>query len=363
MQEHNGENNNNDNNEYNEEYRESPNPKLGIMWEMLSEQRQREINKMVITTIKKFEVDGKLEVDKIYPLELTHGFDQEEPKQYVYLMCAFRLTKPEKPIMINQNLPPANNILNIAMTDIEVFKEDKMFEWIDHVNRINKQSKDNKENQLFYEDNIFKNEKTDSEKNNNPSQCNINKPIDGKGLSIGDSDVMIGVVDFTNKPNDTDNTPKVKHNITEKELFDFYEENEKERDNEEYVSIFRAFSRKMVNNTMRTYYSHKIEDEESEEDIINIIHCLKDLQMTFSKCDFWKFNKHELGQLGFINWSDEILLIPVWAFPVILNNSKDKKVYTPSNSEIFVRDIDINEKPITKYGCVPFGFKISEIKL
>jgi hypothetical protein len=111
---------------------------------------------------------------------------------------------------------------------------------------------------------------------------------------------------------------------------------------------------------MLMYYSHRL--DEDNDDAVMPLYNLKDLQAAFSTCDFWKFNKSELGQLGFMNWSDEFLLIPVWAFPIILKNSKNKKVYTPASQELMIRDIDVHEKPLIKYGCVPYGFKIEELK-
>lgn len=141
--------------------------KIRVMWESLSGERQTDINTKIINSIKKFEGSGQLEYGKTYPLEFTFGFDKEEPIQYVYLMCAFRIVKSDKPIQINKNLPPTTSIVDIAMRDIEVFKKDQMFNWLDHVNRINKSNEQNKEDQLFYENNIFKgNENEDGQKKN-----------------------------------------------------------------------------------------------------------------------------------------------------------------------------------------------------
>ena len=367
-----------------EEYTPSSNPELSTMWEMLSKQRQGELNNMIIKTIDKFKGSGQLEVGKIYPFELTHGFDQQEPKQYVYLMCAFRLTKLDNPIIVNKNIPPVTTGLDIALQTVEVFKEESMFNWLDHVNRIEKNNRENKENQLFYEDNIFKQEKdkeTEKEKsesvNNNkveenkkdkrvnPNQCNINKPIEGdantdmNNNSIG---VMIGRVDYSENIELENNEYSIKHGIPKKELFDFYEENEPDKPNDKYLSIFKTFSRNIVNHTTVTYYNHRVHDDKADNDVLKLIHALKNLQVSFCKCNFWNFNRNELGQLGFMNWSDDVLLIPVWAFPIILKNSKDKIVYTPTSEQVLVRDIDIHEKPMVKYGCVPYGFKISELK-
>ncbi len=373
-----------------EQYQESPNPKLQIMWEALSENRQKEINMRIVNSIKKFESSGQLELGKTYPLEFTFGFDKEEPIQYVYLMCAFRLIKPDKPIQINKNLPPAKTIMDIAMRDIEVFKADNMYDWVDHVNRLNKNSEQNKEDQLFYENNIFENKKQEGDsgkkeventsekksqqqdKSNPPNQCNINKPIDVKELD--NENEMFGRVLFPDTENE--NKPKyVLHGIEESELFDFYDEEVSEKSNEEYLSIFRLYSRNMVNQVMRGYYGHKIDFDANEKDndddennnddtdvVLGSLYSLKNLQASFCKCDFWKFNKYELGQLGFINWSDELLLIPIWAFPIILRNSRDKILYCPNNENIIVKNIDITEHPSSKYGCVPYGFKINEIK-
>lgn len=357
--------------------------KIRVMWESLSGERQTDINTKIINSIKKFEGSGQLEYGKTYPLEFTFGFDKEEPIQYVYLMCAFRIVKSDKPIQINKNLPPTTSIVDIAMRDIEVFKKDQMFNWLDHVNRINKTNEQNKEDQLFYENNIFKgkeneegqkkNEGDDSEKKssqssdeqkNNPNQCHINKPIDDKNIIMGSD--MFGRFSVVEEP--INENKYILHGIDEKELFDFYTDEMDEKSNDEYLSLFRLFSRNIVNQVTQGYYGHKIEpenkseDEKEESSIIKSVYSLKKLQIAFCKCDFWKFNQYELGQLGFINWNDELLLIPVWAFPVILRNSREKIVYTPSNEETIIKNIDIREYPSTKYGCVPYGFKINQVK-
>lgn len=352
-----------DNNYENEDYGQSVNPKLTISWELLSSERQKEINNILIATIKKFEDSGKLEFDKIYPFELTHGFDQESPIQYIYLMCAFRLKKLDKPLVQN-NLVKVTSIIDISVQELEVFKEENMYNWLDHVNRIDKNSKENKENQLFYEDNIFTKEAEPNNKQQEkkfPNQCNINKPNDDtKKIDIGDIGSMIEKSFIQdNNVNSNDDGYSLPHGIPKKELFDFYNKGESIRTNQEYIDMFNVYSRKITNDAMTIYYSHKLDENNT---LVKSLHSLKNLQLSFSNCDFWKFTKDELGQFGFMNWSDELMLIPVWAFPVVLRNSKDKKVHTPINEEVLIRNIDFNLIPAIKYGCVPYGLKINELQ-
>lgn len=372
-----------------ENYNELNSDKSNIMWDLLSDQRKLEVDKIITDTISKFEQSGKVEINKIYPFEITQGFDQDKNDvQYIYLRCAFRFNEiPPNIFMPINGMPIPKNIVDVRVLDIEVFKEDEIFDWLDHVNRIEKEKNENKENQLFYEDNIFTKEediKPDEKDNKydnehkpiiknlfskesiNPKQTNINKPIENKegiedkifgyhnfsdliNTNMGSATTFNNNIDFGEPP----------HLIPKKELFDFYSKSEPDKSNAEYLSIFRTYSRNIVNFTMLIYYNHKDDSEMGDNHVMKLIHALKNLQNNFSNCDFWKFSRYELGQLGFINWSDEILLIPIWAFPVILKNSKDKIVFTPTREEILIRDIDVNENPIVKFGCVSYGFKIS----
>lgn len=357
-----------DNNYENEDYGQSVNPKLTTSWDLLSSERQKEINNILVATIKKFEDSDKLEFDKIYPFELTHGFDQENPIQYIYLMCAFRLKKLDKPLVQN-DLVKVTSVIDISVQEIEVFKEENMYNWIDHVNRIEKSSKENKENQLFYEDNIFNKETESNNKQKEkkfPNQCNINKPNDDtKKIDIGDIGSVIEKSFMQNNDTNSNNNNNnnnvddyLPHGIPKNELFDFYKKEEPIRTNQEYIDMFNVYSRKITNDAMTIYYFHKLDENET---LVKSLHSLKNLQLSFSNCDFWKFTKNELGQFGFMNWSDELMLIPVWVFPVVLKNSKDKKVHTPINEEVLIRNIDFNLIPATKYGCVPYGLKINEL--
>ena len=261
---------------YNNGLQELPNDgKINIMWEKLSKERQGHLHKMIIETLDKFKQSGKLEIGKVYPIELTHGFDQEEPKQYVYIMCAFRYNDNKIPMMISSSMPPIMaNTIELRFTDVEVFKEDNLFDWLDHVNRIEKGNRENKNDQLFYEDNIFKkdkegdsenteNEKKDNKetKKTNPNQCGINQPIeDDNTLLRNPADMeIIGTASLfkENEHQEGFKSNNNNHGLSEKELFDFYEKNEPVLTNEEYISLFRVYSRDVVNNMMVTYYHHK----------------------------------------------------------------------------------------------------------
>jgi len=148
------------------------NPKITTMYDLLSGERKSELSKFIVETITNFRNSGKLQYETIYPLEITKAFDQEEPKQFIYVRCAFKVY--EKPVEDVINLFGVNDFtkaistptipsIRMILEDVEVFNEDNIFEWLDHVNRINKQNSENKDNQLFYENNIFKDD-SDTEK-------------------------------------------------------------------------------------------------------------------------------------------------------------------------------------------------------
>lgn len=160
-------------NEQNEQNQFPHNPKIIPMYNLLSDERKGEMRKLITETINKFKDSGKLEYGRMYPFEVTKAFDQEEPIQFVYMKCVFKVDEiPFEDIMnkfgsneITKKLDNAPiTAVKMILEDIEVFKEDKMFDWVDHVSRINKQNIENKDSQLFYENNIFKDDDDKKEK-------------------------------------------------------------------------------------------------------------------------------------------------------------------------------------------------------
>jgi hypothetical protein len=68
--------------------------------------------------------------------------------------------------------------------------------------------------------------------------------------------------------------------------------------------------------------------------------------------------------MGFMNFNNEMMLIPFWAFPVILKNSIGKLLPTKSGEELIITsDIDVNDLDFSNsYGCTVYGISISELK-
>jgi hypothetical protein len=296
-------------NEQNEQDLFPHNPKILLMYNLLSEERKGEMRKLITETINKFKESGKLEYGRMYPFEVTKAFDQKEPKQFVYMKCIFKVDEiPFEDIMnkfgsndITRKLDNAPiTTVKMILEDIDVFKEDSVFHWVDHVDRINKQNIEKKDSQLFYENNIFKN---DDNKNKEKDQAKIesaefNKDShQAKKMQMMDDvintnlkdKIKYGIgVDFDNGINNSD-----EEDINNEAFFDFYYPEAEILNNNEYFDMFKTYARASLNCCMDNFVNKG--DVDSKEMFYNTIISLKTLQSRFSNCDFWKFNRELLA--------------------------------------------------------------------
>jgi len=354
------------------------NPKILTMYNLLSDERKGEMRKLISETINKFKDSGKLEYGRMYPFEVTKAFDQDEPKQWVYMKCIFKVDEiPFDEIISkfgrNEMTEKLDNApittVKMILEDIDVFKEDSMFDWVDHVDRINKQNISNKDSQLFYENNIFKN---DDNKNKDKDQAKIestefNKDShQAKKMKMMDDAINTNLkdkikygisLDFDNGINKNNN-----EGINNEAFFDFYYPEAEILDNEEYFDVFKNYARASLNACMDNLVNKGYVD--SRDMLYNTLISVKTLQSRFSNCDFWKFNRKHLADMGFMNFNNEMLLIPFWAFPVILKNSTGKILATKTGEELIITsDIDINDLDLSNsYGCTIYGISVNDLK-
>ncbi len=78
--------------------------------------------------------------------------------------------------------------------------------------------------------------------------------------------------------------------------------------------------------------------------------------ITENVVDWRKFTKSELVELGFNNWDDDLVLMPLWAFHIcesgltLTSISGDKSIKGENKIDTDVR-----------YGCIAHGFTVKEL--
>jgi hypothetical protein len=92
---------------------------------------------------------------------------------------------------------------------------------------------------------------------------------------------------------------------------------------------------------------------------LSSVAALQELHIKFSKCDFTKFNSQQLKFFGFVNWSDKMMLIPVWALPVVMMNNKGIKLTSIDKKEVVVGR-DVLEFRV-RYGCTIYGLQMEQL--
>ena len=225
----------------------------------------------------------------IYPMQLTKAF-KEEPLQYIYIECAFSLVK--QTIAENDSIPKEILATKLNFDKLLIFSKDQMFDWIDYVNKI-KNQKDN----AYSQDSIFnKNEEITTD---DSLQVYIKKSvIDKDPNSPFNQKFVLPKGFYQRQSNGINPEQRLETNLNlsgEKEdeeeidAFDFWDETVPELTEEEYLDIFRLFSKNAINSIMEGIIIPSFFTDETEVTKMCLIESLKDLQHKFSNSDFWKF--------------------------------------------------------------------------
>jgi hypothetical protein len=298
--------------------------KIGIMLDLLSAERKKEVEFAIANTIAELSKNIKsTEADLLHGkvIELTIAFDKEEPFQYVYLIGQlYKIENNFIPEMMKK-FASASSIQFIT-SDIEVFKQDTIESWLDYKNKLEKQ----KSETAYYE-----------------NQSTGEKTVDGQQVK---------------------DMPSDEKDITENELYDYYSEHIPKYDVWDYLDKFNFASKSIVNNVFESKIYQKHWGEE---------HCLKQnvkivlaLQNYFSAVDFTEFSKFELEHMGFINYKEKCMLVPIWAYPIVLRNHKGLEVETVTGENKIIGVDIINAADKKNYesriGVVRFGIKITSIR-
>lgn len=331
--------------------------------------RGEEILNIIVGAIEQFRVKSieekklkeglKLVLGEIYPIQITKAF-KDEPTQYVYIECAFSLT--EQTIAENDSVPFKMPSVKLNFDKLLVFSKDQMFDWIDYVNKI-KNQKDN----VFSKDSILSKEKDAPD---DSVQVYIKKSIVDTDPNSPFNQKFVLPKGFYQKQNNEINPEqRVETNLNtfqkneneENDIFDFWDEGIPELTEEEYLETFRLFSKNAINSVMEGIIISDFFTDETEVTKMSLIDSLKDLQHKFSNCDFWKLKKETLLELGFMNFANKILLVPIWAFPVLHINGFGRFL-AKKDGEFGILDEDLDKFDFTNcYGCYGFGIPFTDL--
>lgn len=271
---------------------ENNSAKIEIMLSTLSPDRKKHLED-ISSNASRLLLEKNVNTNGSYKVEITERFDKEEPKQFVYFLIDIRF----------QHVPQQNGYAShITILDMEVYKEDNIDHWLDHNDRINKQ------NSLYSE-------------------------LEGK------------VVQDNITTQTTENKIQNEDDMTDEEYVNeqlwlylnlFTSPSPKKRTNKEYINIFHKTMVMFSNRAMETFIST---DQDNAMESFNYIQeAYNKLMSEFDLCDFTSFNKSELEELGFINWKNKMMLLPLWAYPCIMKN----------NDGLIVNDIHGNKFVVGK---------------
>lgn len=298
----------------------------------------------------------KLVEGEIYPIEITKAF-KDEPIQYVYVECAFSLV--EQTIAENDSIPQKILSTKLNFDKLLIFSKDQMFDWIDYVNKI-KNQKDN----VFSKDSILK---KDNDQSDDSVQIYIKKSIVDKNPDSPFNQKFVLPKGFYQKQiTEINPEQRIETNINLSEednndIFDFWDEYVPELTEEEYLDTFRLFSKNAMNSIMEGTIISNFFTDETEITKMCLIDSLKDLQHRFSNCDFWKLKKETLLELGFMNFANKILLVPIWAYPILHVNGFGR-LLAKKDGDFAVLDENLDKFDFTNcYGCYGFGIPLTDL--
>jgi len=321
--------------------------------------RGTKIIDIIIEAVSSFRKTAKFVEGEIYPIQITKAF-KEEPTQYVYVECAFSLI--EQTIAENDSVPQKIFSTKLNFDKLLVFSKDQMFDWIDYVNKI-KNQKDN----VFTKDSILN---KDEDAPDDSVQVYIKKSIVDKDPNSPFNQKFILPKGFYQRQNneinpeqriETNLNTSHKNEEDENDIFDFWDEQMPEFTEEEYLDTFRLFSKNAINSVMEGTILSNFFSDETEITKMCLIDSLKDLQHKFSNCDFWKLKKETLLDLGFMNFANKILLVPIWAYPVLHVNGFGR-ILAKKEGGFDVLGEDLDKFDFTNcYGCYGFGIPIKDL--
>lgn len=306
--------------------------KVNIMFNSLSKERRTHIENQIQGVINLL-LDKKAQLGTEHSVELTERFDKEEPHQFIWLSMKILFIQQPYMVQTPQGMSQAIGYAT-RIVDAEVYGTGGIDHWIDHVQRIKKQ-----DNIYLSKDGVVEQDKTESN-NFNETVNNIEKEMNEENKE-----------EFTEED-------AINEQLWEfKEMFNL--PNPVQRTTKEYIKTYQRYM---------SVFSNKLMEMRLDSDEDNFFGIVSDIQNSlsmlmseFDKCNFTSFRKAELESLGFINWRNKIMLIPVWAYPCILKNNHGLVVKSTYGDELIVGR-NFMDTDSANNGSMPVGFPFTVIK-
>ena len=333
--------------------------KIKLAFELLTPEEINQLNFRVTNTVHELSKNQKLEVGKTFGLKIGMAFEECNPKKYVYYQVGVTVIDKPSNITISGDLQDTY-YTNTFIEDIDIYDEDDKSHWFDKV-ADTKQEQNNSDN-VFYKDEFFK----DGTKDYDPDKILAENPEMSEMMDNLVQE-LIAPPSSTNivhiEPSIIQEEQKLEYEpttISNEELFDFHDPDQIFNTPTEYVEIINSHARYLLSQSFESYLNHR----KTPSDEINQIsfELLKNIQWKISQCDFTAFTKRELLAIGFANWQNKYMLIPLWLLPVIIQNHEGMILFdVRSKKEIEIRKFDFKFYSI-RFGCSPYSFPIKHIK-
>lgn len=269
--------------------------KVELFMNNLSEEKRNHVKQVLQSTVNTLK-ENKANEDATFIVEITEKFDKVEPAEFIWMRVSISLLN--NPLIIQT--PEGNQHVKtvVKIIDGESYNIDTFGTWIDHVERI-------KKSPLLY-----------MEKEGEVIENKFDNPMQDTILSI------------EREINDEIKNESTERDITDEELINeqswFFSElfasaHPIKKTNEQYIKTFQKHMKLFCNRMMDTFLNQE------NENLGGAYHHLQNgfimLTSDFEMCDFTSFKKEELETFGFTNWRNKILMIPLWAFPIVLKNN------------------------------------------
>ncbi|MEK6879092.1 MAG: hypothetical protein AABY22_05760 [Nanoarchaeota archaeon] len=328
--------------------------KIKLAFDLLTPEEINQLNFRVTKTISELNKKEILAVGKTFGLKIGMSFEDNDPKKYVYYQLG--VTIVDKP-----NETQDNCFYNFFIEDIDVYDFDTKADWFDKV-ADTKQEKNGVEN-VFYEDQFFQ---TIQNKDYDPDKILADNPELEKMVDTLVQE-LIAPPCSTNivyeSPSIQEEQKKEKEEpttISKEELFDFHDPEQVFYTPTEYVDMINSHALYVLSQSFESYLNHR----KMPSDEINQINfeAIKNLQWKISRCDFTVFTKSELLKIGFTNWQNKYMLIPLWLLPLIIKNHEGMILFdVRSKKEIEIGKFDFKFHSI-RFGSSSYAFPVEHIK-
>lgn len=325
--------------------------KIKVNWELLDQEQRIHIQQRLATTLMQLINGNKISIGQTVSIKISISFENSTPTKYVIIRfgVTFLNSIPNSPI----NTLPAK----INIEDLDIYNQENKMHWLDQTNDIQLDEQNSKSIIAF--DNKLTPSK-ESLKIENPDEfLKANPEIDEQ---LGN---MVKSLFEETKSNNIPPENKVKTNEifernSQNELFDFYNSEQLNYSPSEYVKIVNSHGRFLLSQVFESFINKDLMDA---NEMANInIELVKSLQSKLSHCDFNQFTKTELLEMGFINWQEKYLLVPLWLLPVLINNNKEMMLYNVRIKEtINIGSIEPKYQTI-RFGCSCYGIIINNLK-